>query len=614
MKATEAYQADIDGLRGIAVILVLLYHALPTQIYGGFIGVDIFFVISGFLIARQLFCSIANKTFSFVTFYRRRVNRLFPALLIILVCALVFGWFYLTPDEFAKLGKHIFAGGVFVSNLVSLSEYGYFDTASELKPLLHLWSLGIEEQFYIFFPIGIYLTWKLRISFGLLISILLLLSFSLNIYRSSYDTSFSFFSLQTRAWELLTGALIGYMASKRITVPNRLTTGFGVAGLTLIILSVLVIDRHQTYPSGWALMPVLGTALLLLSNGNGWVNKHVLSTKILVKTGLISYPLYLWHWVLLSMVAITFGPVSSSLRLLLVLMSIPLAAGTFQFIEKPLRQHHNTNKIAAVLLLLMLAVAFFGLFIYKSHGFVGQPNFAALSIDSGQSDCATQFKAKNFCVLGNNQTERSILIIGDSHSYHLTAAIEDTFGRDYRIIFSFSPGCFFSFQETFHENSPNCQPFINLIPTLQGTKLEAVIRSQLWHGYPALSDDTTFDRAIFDAAKAFDLGPTKIIIVGSVPNADLTCEKRNYYFGQRDGLRQCDPMLESRFGSARFIDRTKSLALRSNVYFVYPHQRLCNQTSCSVIENGVSYYTDINHLSKAGAMLIMPEIAAILKR
>ena len=503
---------------------------------------------------------------------------------------------------------------MFVSNLVSLSEYGYFDTASELKPLLHLWSLGIEEQFYIFFPIGIYFAWKLRISFGPLIAVLLLLSFGLNIYRSSYDPSFGFFSLQTRAWELLAGSLIGYMASKRVKTTTIIANGFGVTGLTLLIISVLVIDRHHTYPSGWALMPVLGTALLLLSDGGRGINKNILSTKILVKIGLISYPLYLWHWILLSMAAITLGPVSSTLRLFLVLLSILLAAGTFQFIEKPLRHHHNTNKTAAVLLALMLAVAVFGLFIYKSHGFVGQTNLAALSIDSGQRDCAIEFKAKQFCIFGNKQAERSILIFGDSHSDHLAAAMEDVFGKDYRIIFSFSPGCFFSFQETFQENSPSCLPFINLIPTLQGTKLEAVIRSQLWHGYSALLDDATFDRAIFDAAKAFDLAPTKVIIVGSVPNADLGCEKRNYYFGKRDGLRPCDPMLQSRAASERFIDRTTSLALGPNVYFVYPHQKLCSESSCKVIENGVSYYTDINHLSKAGAMLIMPDIAAILKR
>lgn len=609
-----SYRRDIDGLRAVAVLFVVAYHGFPSVVPGGFIGVDVFFVLSGYLISQVLFNSIENNTFSFTAFYKRRVNRLFPALILVLVSALVIGLNYFTPDEFARLGKHTFSGAIFFSNLVSLSEFGYFDTASELKPLLHLWSLAIEEQFYLLWPVALFLAWKLRIGFAPLIIVVLALSFSLNLYRSSYDPSFAFFSLRTRAWELLAGALVGYYAHKNTMISKATGQTLGWLGVSMLTIGILLIDRYRAYPSGWALLPVCGTAFFLLAGPSSWINSRILSTKTLVSIGLISYPLYLWHWLLLSIAAVVVGHMSAMHRSLLVLCSFGLAATTYWLIEKPIRQKYNTGKTALTLSALMTALALCGLFIYKSHGALGQFSVPSLVMESGQQDCMRSLKAKEFCVFGNPNAEHSILVYGDSHAEHLTAALNSTFGKTHKIIFSYASSCFFGYGERFHQNAPGCQPFIDLIGKLKGTKLDAVIRSQLWHGYEALADDATFDRAIRDAVKAFDLGPTKIIIVGSVPNADLACEKRNYYFGQRDGQLQCSTMLDSRAQSERFITRTSALSLASNIYFVYPHQKLCDQNACKVIENGVSYYTDINHLSKAGAMLVMPEIASIIEK
>jgi hypothetical protein len=442
----------------------------------------------------------------------------------------------------------------------------------------------------------------------------LALSFSLNLYRSSYDPSFAFFSLRTRAWELLVGALVGYCAHKNLVFNKVIGQILGWLGVSVLAIGILLIDRHLAYPSGWALLPVFGTGFLLLAGQSSWINSRVLSTKTLVAIGLISYPLYLWHWLLLSMTAVVDGHMSAMQRSLLVLCSFGLATMTYWLMEKPIRQKHNTGKTALTLSALMTALALCGLFVYKSNGALGQFSVPALVMESGQQDCMRAFKAKEFCVFGNPNAEHSILVYGDSHAEHLTAALNSTFGKTHRIIFSYASSCFFGYRENFHQNAPGCQPFIDLIGTLKGTKLDAVIRSQLWHGYGALADDAAFDRAIRDAATAFDLGPTKIIIVGSIPNADLACEKRNYYFAQRDGQRQCSDMLEGRAQSERFITRTSALSLASNVYFVYPQQKLCDQNTCKVIENGVSYYTDINHLSKAGAMLVMPEIASLIKK
>ncbi len=186
------YRPDIDGLRAIAVLIVVGFHAFPEWLHGGYIGVDVFFIISGFLISTIIFGNLKAGSFSFLDFYSRRIKRIFPALLVILVTLLILGWNFFIPEDYAKLGKHVFAGAAFVSNFVSLSEFGYFDDAAEFKPLLHLWSLGIEEQFYIVWPVILWFAWRLRISLPLMILTMVAGSFALNVYRSGFDTTFAF--------------------------------------------------------------------------------------------------------------------------------------------------------------------------------------------------------------------------------------------------------------------------------------------------------------------------------------------------------------------------------------------------------------------------------------
>ena len=397
------YRADIDGLRGIAILLVVGFHAFPTAFPGGFIGVDVFFVVSGFLITQIITKALSSDSFSFVTFYRRRINRIFPALLLILLSLLVAGWLFMIPDDFAKLGKHTFGGAIFLSNLVSLSEFGYFDVASELKPLLHLWSLGIEEQFYLIWPIALWLGYRAGLRLGLIMCGLLLASFALNIYRSSYDLSLAFFALQTRAWELLFGALIGYLAQNPIS-PNIKLKGntLPYCGLVLLVAGVLVINARTSYPSGWALLPVIGTGLIIATGEHSPFNQKLLSHRWLVSIGLISYPLYLWHWVLLSFVAImNDGVTSIDLRLSLLVLSVALAWATYRLIELPIRRLHNTNLTAATLALLMLCLAVAGLSIYKRQGFVGQTQRPQLVSETGQQDCLVPFNNKQLCIFGN---------------------------------------------------------------------------------------------------------------------------------------------------------------------------------------------------------------------
>jgi peptidoglycan/LPS O-acetylase OafA/YrhL len=611
------YRADIDGLRGVAILLVVGFHAFPTVFPSGFIGVDVFFVVSGYLITQIITTALGSKSFSFVAFYRRRINRVFPALLVVLISLLVMGWHLMIPDDFAKLGKHVFGGAIFLSNLVSLSEFGYFDVASELKPLLHLWSLAIEEQFYLIWPIALYLGYRAGLRLGLLMCTLLLASFTINVYRSSYDLSLAFFALQTRAWELLFGALIGYLFQD----PSGRGTTFkgnvlAHSGLILLGTGLLLVNASTPYPSGWALLPVFGTGLIIAAGEHSAFNKKLLSHRWIVSIGLISYPLYLWHWALLSFAAIIaegVAPVTSvELRLGLIALSVALAWATYKYIETPIRRSHNTNFTAITLALLMVCLAAAGLAIYKQHGFVGQTRQPPLLSETGQQDCLSAFNNKTLCIFGNLSASQSILIYGDSHAQHLTAAVTEVFGAKYKIIFSYWPSCFFSSSESFKNNPAACQTFIELVKSLRGTKLEAVIRSQLWFGYPALANDQELEQALQDAAQAFDLEPEKVIIVGAAPVVDIRCAKRNHYFGQVGNLQRCLDDSWSLLQTDRFALITQNMTLPKNVYFVHPSKKLCAQGGCNVIEKNTLYYNDINHLNKAGAMLMMPDIANIL--
>jgi peptidoglycan/LPS O-acetylase OafA/YrhL len=320
------YRSDIDGLRAVAVLSVVGYHAVKNLMPGGFIGVDIFFVISGFLISTILFENLERGTFSFVEFYARRVKRIFPALVIVLLAVYAFGWFALLSEEYMQLGKHMAAGASFVSNLVLWSEARYFDNLSETKPLLHLWSLGVEEQFYVVWPLILWFVWLLwKRPAALLFTVIVIASFSflLNLNATSNNVVAAFYSAQTRFWELLSGSLLAWLSLYR---PNtrfelyRLTklrifpashpraeqirkiavNLTSIIGVGLIFLGLTYIHAYFSFPGAWAVFPVLGAALLIFAGPQAWFNQVVLSNPIAKWFGLISFPLYLWHWPLLS--------------------------------------------------------------------------------------------------------------------------------------------------------------------------------------------------------------------------------------------------------------------------------------------------------------------------
>jgi peptidoglycan/LPS O-acetylase OafA/YrhL len=379
-----AYRADVDGLRALAILPVILFHAFPHWLPGGFVGVDIFFVISGYLITSILLKDIQAGAYSIKTFYVRRVRRIFPALGLVLLCSLAFGWLMLTPEEYERLGKHTAGGVGFIANFMLLKEVGYFDPAADTKPLLHLWSLGIEEQFYIIWPVLLGLVSKRLRSLWPIILGIGIASLSLNIARVQIDPSYVFYSPLARSWELAIGALVAYQLFQPIQfIRSRIEQykqGLSILGLGLLIGAFVFIDEKSTFPGWWALMPTVGAALLILVGPKTLINQF-LSYRALVWFGLISFPLYLWHWPLLSFARIIYSQTPPiDVRIFLLVLSIGFAWLTYRLIEKPIRQNILNRKIFWALVITVLSVGISGHLINKSKG-IPSRQFGLLNAD-----------------------------------------------------------------------------------------------------------------------------------------------------------------------------------------------------------------------------------------
>jgi peptidoglycan/LPS O-acetylase OafA/YrhL len=441
------YRPDIDGLRALAVLAVVLFHAFPRLLAGGFIGVDIFFVISGYLISTIIFQSLDQGTFSFADFYARRVKRIFPALLVVMTACYALGWFILLGDEYQQLGKHMAAGAGFVSNLALWSEAGYFDNAGEVKPLLHLWSLGIEEQFYLFWPLLLVWGWRRKLN---LFSIALLVagvSFYLNLRGVHRHPVNTFYLPHTRFWELLCGALLAWstLYRKHALAPQRrwldawlvrvvyrepreadgqtLSAALSLAGFGLLGYGFLRVNQNLPFPGVWALLPVTGAVLIILAGPRAWLNRVVLSNRIAVWFGLISFPLYLWHWPLLAFVRIAAGEVApGKIRLAAILLAVVLAWLTYRLVERPLRFGANGRRKVVVLLLLMGVVGAAGLVTQQRAGFPWRmpqidENMRQLRYHvPSTASCATDHPyATTSCYESGKGHADSLFMIGDSH-------------------------------------------------------------------------------------------------------------------------------------------------------------------------------------------------------
>lgn len=452
------YRPDIDGLRAIAVLSVVIFHAFPKVLRGGFVGVDIFFVISGFLISTIVFENLERGTFSFTEFYSRRIRRIFPALLLVLAACTVFGWFALLADEYKQFGKHVAAGAAFIANFALWGEAGYFDNSAETKPLLHLWSLGVEEQFYVVWPVLLWCTWRLRQNVLAVLLLFFALSFAFNIYGIRQDAVATFYLPHTRFWELLSGGLLAWFSIRKPlhlrmwfsgTERHRslpvvgnwnlaLSNWLSMLGALLLIYGFAKIGKRSDFPGWWALVPVCGTLFVIMAGPSAFFNRIVLSNRLAVWLGLISFPLYLWHWPLLSFARIVESDQPAvAIRTAAVALAVLLAWVTYRFVERPVRNGGlNTLKVL-VLAGLMVVVCVLGMIIFNFDGLEKRQSIAAypnnknellrtVALDQPCLDyVGIQKPLFPYCRYHDAGAKETIAVIGDSHAHVAYPGIQD---------------------------------------------------------------------------------------------------------------------------------------------------------------------------------------------
>jgi len=455
------YRAEIDGLRAIAVMPVILFHAGFSLFSGGFVGVDIFFVISGYLISSIIIREKNSEKFSIAAFYERRARRILPALYFMILVTIPFAWLWLMPVQLKNFSLSIVSVLAFCSNFLFWKTTGYFDAASDELPLLHTWSLGVEEQFYFILPLALLLFWKsgpkklmLLVAGGIAISL------ALSEWGWRETPMSNFFLPFSRAWELLAGTLLALARYDKPSLPDRNSNFLSVAGIALILFSIFFYNEKTPFPSVYALAPVLGTVLVLCYAVKGTLVAKLLSSKIMVGIGLISYSAYLWHQPLFAFARVFHqNPLSKTVYSVLILITIVLAWFTWRFIETPFRnpKHIPARKYIPGIILVSVALIALGLQGYKKKGYPkrisvsNQVEYDRLmrAVDSSKTrfkdgckysveNIDSDFeKAFQSCIKSKG---KAVLIIGDSHGTDLYNSLAALSG-DKHVVGITKPGC-----------------------------------------------------------------------------------------------------------------------------------------------------------------------------
>lgn len=486
------YRADIDGIRCLAILPVVIFHAFPHLIPGGFIGVDIFFVISGYLISSIIYQESHQGTFSYSNFYYRRIKRIFPALLTVLLFCIVMSYIYMLPSELKTISRHIMAGIFFSQNINLFFESGYFDASTELKPLMHLWSLGVEEQFYIIFPIIVLFLAKERCTLFIAILCIMLLSFIYCLKLTFSNINAAYYLPFTRMWELMVGCIIAFPEfKKRIKISKIFADFLSILGIFGILLSCFIIDSTSFFPGYVSLLPVIATAMLIVSGENAIINKNILSNKLIVFIGLISYPLYLWHWPIISYMKIIGIFDSRYVKIIAVALGLIAASLTYLFIEKPIKKIKDRKKIVfsvggvTFIVVSVSVLSFFGKINPINNDYLFRDIIAAKGeweYPKGLTDIS----------IGNVQMkgipgEEYTLYYGDSNMEEYSSRIvklkRDEPSSNRGVLFLTSSGCL-PIGGLVYKDYDQCNSMPSkLISVLKSGKVDRVVISALWYKY-----------------------------------------------------------------------------------------------------------------------------------
>jgi peptidoglycan/LPS O-acetylase OafA/YrhL len=639
-----AYRPDIDGLRGLAVLAVIFYHAGVPGFGGGYVGVDVFFVISGYLITQFLRSTSARGARQILgNFYARRVRRIVPALLVTCAAVALVGWLLLMPVELVMLGKPLAAAPVFLSNLAAWSDGGgYFQLSYFASPLRHLWSIAVEEQFYLGYPLLL-----LAIDRCLprrqvrIITVLALLSLLLCIWASHHRPAANYYALPTRAWELLLGALLALTAfASRSRVVNEITAAIG---LTVLAATAWLYDPVRiSYPGAYTLLPCTAAAALVAAGtGAGTTVNRLLAWPPLVFVGLISYSLYLWHLPLLTFAAYySLTPLTAFGRAAVIACTLALAALSWRFIEQPVRQRVLLRSRRTLFLgagtasALMLAA---GLLLWNSDGFpqrLPEPEQALLGPPEvpGMTRCITlppeMVRAGRVCTFGAAEARgASALLWGDSHALTVLPAFRELSARRHlALYFAATTACWpvLGGLDRTHEAGAQdrCAAFnAAVVDFVQKVKPQLVILGGHWNDQhfaaaPALEvadPRLAFTVAMRHTVQALrDAGAGAVCVVFDVPQLKYP-GMHALLIAHRRGIRD-DFLAVARADALAPVQQmegdVRALAQASVLRFADPKAALCPGLTCLYKAGGRSLYVDQDHLSAAGAAYSAPALEA----
>ncbi|WP_445216632.1 acyltransferase family protein [Bradyrhizobium sp. Pa8] len=593
---TQEYRPEIDGLRAVAVILVVLFHAFPSTVTGGFVGVDVFFVISGYLITGIILSDLNASKFSFAGFYARRIRRIVPALWVVIFVTLAIGWLQLLPARYQALGGHGVAGVLFVPNFLSWSEVGYFDQASETKPLLHLWSLGVEEQFYLIWPLLLLLLYRSRrLVVGL--SAVVAVSLIYSCFAVRYDPTAAFYAPWSRLWELGVG---GILACSNLRVRDR--EWMSNLGIALIFGGTAMLTKLSPFPGLLALLPVIGTSIVIVCGS------RILAQKWAVSVGLVSYPLYLWHWPLLSYAAIL-GARSVSVRAALVVLSLLLAALTTRFVEHPIRFGKLRRHGVAVSLAGMAAVIGFSAVVWQSGGLPGRyPGDVQSVLATMQYDPASNARVLR-CWLSAEApfdgyapecNKGASLIWGDSHAGRLYAGLK----RDGLDIAQFTRDSCPPSRGGPYENCAKANAAI--LRRIAELKPRTVILFAVWTKYENYLAVEPKDKGLMEALTELKGLVDDVVIVGQLPLWSPNLPTQIYEYWRANG-RLPDRMPPKPLRYREIDDALAAMSVAAGVRFVSPFDALCNEQGClthTPFSKGELLSWDDGHLTTRGATYI----------
>lgn len=598
-----AYRRDVDGLRAVAVLAVLAFHAFPDRLPGGFVGVDVFFVISGLLITALIRDELIAGRFRFGAFYARRVRRLFPALAVVLLACLIAGWFLLDAGDYRELARETLAGGGFVANLLFWSQAGYFDAAASEKPLLHLWSLGVEEQYYLAWPLLLLLAWHWRQQPRALRA-LAWAGFALSLAALAWTMprapDAAFYAPWTRLWELLAGALLAlaWPAATTVQPVTRARHGLAAAGLLALLVLMFGMRADAGFPWPWALPVVLASAAILAGGGGAWSNRWLLANPPMVAVGRIGYALYLWHWPLLVLARQTWPEAGAWRDAGALGLSLLLAWASGRWIERPIRSGPPRRwkvllPMTAMALVMLLAGALLWLrgvpartdaaarpyadyhYDFQTGARIGE---CWLPLDRRQLD----FPAS--CVDANADRHLPLLVLwGDSHAARFALGLRALASGRFRMAQFTRSGC----PPILDPATPACREGnARVIPRIAALKPEVVVLFSWWNA-PSLRDPDALAASIQrTAAELHRLGVKRVIVLGNsaqwlgrkqaMPRAVLRDHAEH-------GWKQLPARISTGVDwSARDRDRALAARLAADPalsYFSVWHV-LCNDTGC----------------------------------